>query len=185
MKKFMIVAACAMLAAVTQAAAVGWSIAGATDYKNGGYDVFVIGMNGVTGIDQIKAIVLADGLAAADSKAFYAGGSVTASGGAILAATASGKSITFNDGGTSADNTYQAFAMIWDADKANASFTSIVSTTLANNSTSKTFTFGSQTANLSSNKFAVAGSDPTPEPTSGLLLLVGGAMLALRRKQRK
>lgn len=26
--------------------------------------------------------------------------------------------------------------------------------------------------------------DPTPEPTSGLLLLVGGAMLALRRKQK-
>ncbi len=28
------------------------------------------------------------------------------------------------------------------------------------------------------------GTDPLPEPTSGLLLLVGGAMLALRRKQK-
>ena len=28
------------------------------------------------------------------------------------------------------------------------------------------------------------GPDPLPEPTSGLLLLVGGAMLALRRKQK-
>ncbi len=28
------------------------------------------------------------------------------------------------------------------------------------------------------------GPDPIPEPTSGLLLLVGGAMLALRRKQK-
>lgn len=29
-----------------------------------------------------------------------------------------------------------------------------------------------------------AGSTPVPEPTSGLLLLVGGAMIALRRKQK-
>ena len=29
-----------------------------------------------------------------------------------------------------------------------------------------------------------AGSSPIPEPTSGLLLVVGGAMLALRRKQK-
>ncbi len=28
------------------------------------------------------------------------------------------------------------------------------------------------------------GPDPLPEPTSGLLLLIGGAMLALRRKQK-
>ena len=28
------------------------------------------------------------------------------------------------------------------------------------------------------------GTDPLPEPTSGLLLLVGGAVLALRRKQK-
>lgn len=29
-----------------------------------------------------------------------------------------------------------------------------------------------------------SSTDPAPEPTSGLLLLVGGAMLALRRKQK-
>ena len=34
------------------------------------------------------------------------------------------------------------------------------------------------------NTYSVTSSDPTPEPTSGLLLLVGGAMLALRRKQK-
>ena len=28
------------------------------------------------------------------------------------------------------------------------------------------------------------GTTPVPEPTSGLLLLVGGAMIALRRKQK-
>ncbi len=28
------------------------------------------------------------------------------------------------------------------------------------------------------------GSEPIPEPTSGLLLVVGGALLALRRRQK-
>ena len=32
--------------------------------------------------------------------------------------------------------------------------------------------------------FGGGGTDPLPEPTSGLLLLVGGAVLALRRKQK-
>lgn len=36
---------------------------------------------------------------------------------------------------------------------------------------------------MSSAKFSEASG--TPEPTSGMLLLLGGAMLALRRKQRK
>ncbi len=38
--------------------------------------------------------------------------------------------------------------------------------------------------NLGEGDFKGAGWQPIPEPTSGLLLLVGGALLALRRKQK-
>jgi hypothetical protein len=47
-----------------------------------------------------------------------------------------------------------------------------------NDATGKTFGFGNQSANLTANSFAVV-----PEPTSGLLMLVGLAGLALRRRR--
>ena len=43
MKKLIVFAACAMLAAVTQAASVGWSLAGANSYANDAYQFFIIG----------------------------------------------------------------------------------------------------------------------------------------------
>lgn len=183
MKKLMALAACLLLTATTQAAAVGWTIGGATNYKNGGYNVFLIGNNGVTSLSQITALLQSDGIDALAAYA-WASGEVGATGIAAKAASSSGKSITYNESGDAAANTYQAFAVIWDDAKANASWTSIVSTTLANNSTSKTFTFGNQSANLAANNIALGGGGgDIPEPTSGLLLLVGGAMLALRRRR--
>ena len=59
MKKLMILAAAVMLASITHAAAVGWSIAGATAYAGGSYSVFVIGLNGVTDVNQMVALVAA------------------------------------------------------------------------------------------------------------------------------
>ena len=183
MKKLMALAACLLLAATTQAAAVGWSIAGAANYKNGGYNVFLIGSNGVTSQGQITALLQSDGLDALTAYA-WASGTVNAAGAALASAATSGKSITYNESGDIAANTYQAFAVIWDDAKANASWTSIASTTLGNNSVSKTFTFGNQSANLAANNIALGGGGgDIPEPTSGLLLLVGGAMLALRRRR--
>ena len=176
MKKILMSAAIVMVAAATRAAAVGWSIAGASTYAGGSYDIFIIGQNGVTSQSQIAALVQAG--TSVESYTFYSGGSVSTTGLATLAAATSGKSLTYKEGGTTAENTYQAFAVIWDKDNKNASYTSLASTTLANNSTSKTFTFGNQSSNLSNNSFVVA-----PEPTSGLLLLLGMAGLALKRKR--
>ena len=179
MKKLMILAAVVMAVVAANAAAVGWTIAGGTNYKGGGYDVFIIGMNGVESASQIAGILATSGdVTSLDSYAFYKGGTVNNSGAATLAATASGVSITYKEGGSAAENTYQAFAILWDAEVENATYTSVVSTTLANNSTSKTFTFGNQASNFAANSFSVA-----PEPTSGLLLLLGVAGLALRRKR--
>ena len=58
MKKLVVFAACAMLAAVTQAAAVGWNLAGATAYANDSYQFFIIGQNGATSSATITALLL-------------------------------------------------------------------------------------------------------------------------------
>ena len=174
MKKLLILAAVVMIAAISQAAAVGWSIAGATAYANGAYDIFVIGQKGVTSASQIAALVAAD--SSVSSYAFYEGGSVNGSGAAILAAATSGKSITYSGSGT---DTYQAFAVLWTQDGTKASYTSVASINMDNDATSKTFLFGNQSSNLANNQFTVN----VPEPTSGLMLLLGVAGLALKRKR--
>ena len=171
MKKLMILAAAVMLAAVTHAAAVGWSIAGASAYAGGSYSVFVIGLNGVTDVNQMVALVAAG--TAVDSYAF-GDGTVAANGAASSLATVSGKSITYSGSGT---DTYEAFAILWTSDNSAASYTATKSITMDNDSTSKTWLFGNQSTSLASNQFAVV-----PEPTSGLLLLLGMAGLALKRK---
>lgn len=176
MKKLIIAAAIVCAAVISHAAAVGWTCMGATDYKGGNYSIFVIGQNGVSGTDQIKAIVAAGGLEAASSYAFDTDVVNASSGVASKASATSGKSITYSGSGT---DTYQAFIFVQDAAGKNASFTSVASITMTNDSTGKTFGFASQTVNFSSNNFTVN----TPEPTSGMLLLLGMAGLALKRKR--
>ena len=174
MKKLLILATVTMIVAVSHAAAVGWTIAGATAYASGKYDVFVIGQNGVTGADQIAALVEAD--KSVSAYAFYEGGTVTSTGSATLSNSTSGKSITYSGSGT---DTYQAFAVLWTSDGSKASYTSTATITMANNSTAKTFGFGNQATNLANNQFTVN----VPEPTSGLLMLLGMAGLALKRRR--
>jgi len=179
MKKLLTLAAVVMTAAITHAAAVGWTLMGTSAYSGGTYDLFVIGLNGVTGVDQITAMV-----AAATDVSSYAFANGTVAAAASSAATSSGKSITYSGSGT---DTYSAFAVLWNSEGTEASYTSTASISLANDSNAKTFLFGNQATNLSNNKFSVGGGsgggEPVPEPTSGLLMLIGAAGLALRRKR--
>ena len=181
MKKLIIAAAIVCAAVVSQAAAVGWSSMGASgDFKGGDYSVFVLGMNGVKAdasqaAAQIKAIVEAGGLSAADSYAFYTGGEVASNGAATLGTDKSGKTITYSGSGT---DTYTAFLVLEDVNGAYATYSGTKNIELTNDSTPKTWTFSNQATNYTNNKFAVA-----PEPTSGLLLLLGVAGLALKRRR--
>lgn len=172
MKKIIISAAIILAASVSQAAAIGWTSAGATGYST--YDVFVIGLKGVTGADQIKTIVQAGGLAAASDYAFASG--TLNNGAAVQMANTSPYSITYGGEGT---ETYTAFVFVQDAAGENASYSASVSITMDNDATSKTFAFANQAGNFSANTFTVN----TPEPTSGVLFLLGMAGLALKRKR--
>ena len=172
MKKLIIAAAIVCAATISQAAAVGWTCLGTSAFSGGDYDIFVIGKNGVTSVDQIKTIVAASGLEAASAYAFDTG-SVGST--ASKTSSASGKSITYSGSGV---DTYSAFIFVQDAKGENASFTSTASITMDNDSTGKTWGFANQATTLTANKFAVA-----PEPTSGLLLLLGVAGLALKRRR--
>ena len=176
MKKLLAIAAFVMIAASTHAAAVGWNLMGAAAYAKGTYDIFVVGMNGVTDTAQIAALVAAN--KSVSEYAFYEGGSVTSAGLASLSATSTGKTITYSGSGT---DSYQAFAVLWTEDGKNASYTSVASISMDNDSTAKNFAFANQSSNLAANNFTVASG--VPEPTSGLLLVLGMAGLALRRKR--
>lgn len=180
MKKLVVFAACAMLAAVTQAASVGWSLAGANSYANDAYQFFVIGQNGATSIATITALLDAG----TDTSSYsFGSGTVAANGSANVPANTSGKTL---DAGT-----YTGFFVVFDdaapasgsANYAVVSGAANLTRTVAANSAGVSFAAGSAATYLNdSSNWKSFG--PTPEPTSGLLLLVGAGMLALRRKQK-
>ena len=178
MKKVIVFAAGLLLAAVTQGASVGWTLAGASNYAGDKYMFFVVGQNGADSIATISALL--DAGESLDGYAFGSG-NVGASGAANVGAAASGKSL---DAGT-----YESFMVVFDsADpvagsskyalvKEGANQTKTISPTAA----TVTFVAGNQSAYLNdASNWKAYG---VPEPTSGLLMLVGLAGLALRRRR--
>ena len=169
-----------MLAAITHAAAVGWSLAGGTNYKGDAYQFFVIGQNGASSIATVTAL-LDEGKSTADYA--FGSGTIAANGNAMVAATASGKTL---DAGTS----YTGFFVIFDTVTATAGTSKYTVVSGAANLTQNpsataaqfTFVAGNQSTYLN-NADNWKSYGPVPEPTSGLLLLLGMAGLALKRKR--
>ena len=178
MKKVLFFAVAMAFAAAAQAASVGWSLAGANNYVGDKYMFFVVGQNGADSIATISAL-----LDAGTDVGGYAFGSgnVAANGFANVVAASSGKSL--------GEGTYESFMVIFDsADPAagsskyalvsgNGNQTKYISPTAGTVS----FAAGNQSAYLNdASNWKAYG---VPEPTSGLLMLVGLAGLALRRRR--
>ena len=185
MKKLITVAACVMLAAATQAAAVGWSAANlGTTSAGDAYNSFIIGQNGAESVAFITALL--DAGSDVSSYAF-AEGKVAAAGGISQAANST-------SGKTLGTGTYTGFFVVFDNDtpaagSSNYAVISGVSTltrSVGDSTASVAFAGGNAASFVTTDKWKSFGtsSGGVPEPTSGLLLLVGAGMLALRRKQK-
>lgn len=155
MKKMMIVMALAMVTSVASAASFKWSAAN------------IYGSDGTTKWSGTVTLYCAE-IASFSQTA-------TAASGAVKAANTEFSSALFTAG-----NDYNFYFTITDNGQ---TFTSSSVTVAAQASDVAGITFGnmaSQTQNASN----WGGGGDIPEPTSGLLLLVGAGMLALRRKQK-
>ena len=179
MKKLVILAASISLAAITQAASVGWSLAtGSTSYAGDAYMFFITGQKGVTGSAAITAL-----LDAGTDVSTYAFGSGVAPANGNVNATAASTGKTIDAG------TYSAFFVLFDSASPTAGSTkyaliegaSTLTKTVAATTANVVFASGSQATYLSNaSNWQTYGA---PEPTSGLLLLLGVAGLALKRKR--
>ena len=187
MKKLIVAFAAMAIAGAAQAAAVGWSLAGANNWAKDAYSFFVIGQNGVTDIGTITAL-LDDGKDFSDY--VFGKGTVAANG---MASQATADSPYSLDAGK-----YEAFFVMFDTVSAEAGKSNYAVVSGATGltkevgatSASVTFAAANQSSYLGNSdnwhSFGAAsggGSDDVPEPTSGLLMVLGLAGLALKRKR--
>ena len=99
-------------------------------------------------------------------------------------------------GSYSAGQTASFYAVVYDASTIagaqNYVISDVMSATVGANGANITLAFGNMKGTTTANKFltglnngwsSASGGGDIPEPTSALLLLMGGAMLALRRKR--
>jgi len=178
MKKLILAAAIVCAAAISQGAAVGWSCAGLANYAGDAYSFFIIGQNEVTSVAQITALL--DAGKSVSSYAFYEG-AIGSTGAISVGATTSGLTVPNSA-------TYTSFFVIFDnADASSAAnYLTITTDQAANltksvNATLAAVTFAA--ANQADYANNAANWSAVPEPTSGLLMLLGMAGLALRRRR--
>ena len=171
MKKLITTALAVAIAAISQAASVDWAVTSAKTYAN--YKVYLV---------ATAASSYAD-VAAIQSSAFGSSGNTGTLVGAARGNTASVAGTAISDAWTDqqAVSFYYVFVdsgetKFWVSEQ--QSGTAYITSTVAKSSLPQ----ATADALLSTAGTAFAGS-PVPEPTSGLLMLLGVAGLALRRRR--
>ena len=178
MKKLMIVAFAAMLGITANAAAVTWSMSGVTASPDApaaaGWAVYVMDASTFSTFSAL------DG----DKVAAYAAANALYSGATTDGRTGVNANIT--NGDFAANATVNSYMVIFNnavtADATYFAYTDASSVTISEGGANAGMNFGTF-----ANATAATGgwqSTDVPEPTSGLLLLLGVAGLALRRKQK-
>jgi hypothetical protein len=177
MKKLIVAAFAAMLGIAANAAAIEWGMTGVTDSpdtaKAAGWAVYV--MDAST-FDAFSALSGTEVAAYAAANALFTG------------ATTSGRTGTnanVTDGDYAAGTTVNSYMVVFNnaaaTDATYYAYTGKNSTTIAASGADGAMQFGSFTDATSSTGGWTATA--VPEPTSGLLMLVGLAGLALRRRR--
>lgn len=184
MKKIIIAAAAFACGLVAQASTVGWGITGVTGVNGSALDagsvyVFFVAGSGKADTSSWADISTAAALTTALGDATYNYSVASGANG-----TFSQSGLALDTVGVTASTKYSVYAVILDTtsvtDETNFFVTSAsaASTTYADGSSlNKNYTLSAAASSTASNWQSV------PEPTSGLLLLLGMAGLALRRKR--
>ncbi len=181
MKKIILAVAIICATMYAGAASVGWSHAGLGNYVGDSYYVFVVGQNGVADIATVTALLDAG----EDFSSYVFGnGTIAANGFANVTASSSGKTL--------GAGTYTAFTVVFNSSAPTAGESQYLlvsglanqTKTVATSTPSISFTTGSlaSLANDAANWKDYGAA--VPEPTSAMLLVLGVAALALRRKQK-
>ena len=185
MKKLVMLIAVAVAAVGVQAATLSWNMMNvlAPDGSDAAVGTLVALYAAGTEYDHAKAV--AGTIEPTYSTTTVASGTT----GAVRAAQS-------GLGSYSTGDTASFYAVVYDSSTiAGASkyiISDVVSATVGASGANISLAFGNMKATTTANKFLTSlnnggwssASGGIPEPTSALLLLVGGAMLALRRKQK-
>ena len=171
MKKLMIIAGVMMFALASQAAQFTWQFTATKSTAND------LGLNGASvymllaaDYDAEKQYSLEEIQAAAKSQGTLAVGGMTATTG----------NINVNDAWVTANQSYDWYAVVVKDDQYFVSLSSKTSTAVADTATPATVTYASKSEMATASNWTTMA---VPEPTSGLLMLVGLGALALRRRR--
>ena len=181
MKKLVVIAAVAAAVVSAKAASVDWNVTASS--AETGYTVYLLTSlaDSYADVDALAAAAVGSGSVKSLGRGQYGTGRVTSKDAAITADTMKDAYYAIVSSADATSFNYVSIGdlsgKVYNADAQETSpgaFNTVPAATILAG-TSKNF----------------GGSTPTPpdpsgvpEPTSGLLLLVGGAMLALRRKQK-
>ena len=173
MKKLMIIASVMMLALASQAAQFNWCF---TANKNTASSLNLSGatvyMLLASDYDSSKQYSLSDIESAAKSQ-----------GTLKVGMSASTGNVTVNDSWVVADTSYDWYAIVVNGDQYFVSLSAKTSTAVADTAVPGNMTYGSNQEMATASNWKTLATVSVPEPTSGLLMLVGLGALALRRRR--
>ena len=189
MKKLMIIAAVALTAALTQAATVSWGINGIKDadgnaMSSGAAYIFCTKGDKATTVAAVTA-ALAALTSPAAVKTYLQDNSLSALKSAVSGGSAGVSGVDLASSGVpAATSSVKLFAVIVDDDTFGDATKYVVTDASSNVKTPAATTSNNAAFSMSSAATAnTANWKPTPEPTSGILMLVGFGALALRRRR--